>query len=75
LNFKLISDLSVEGFIKYTEILNKDFSSIKVTGIGFFLAEVIIKLWVVIRDNKSLADFKQEPVITLFKVRWNCVSP
>ena len=61
LNFKLISDLSVEDFIKYTEILKIDFSSIKETGIGFFLAEAIIKLWVVIRDNKSIADFKQEP--------------
>ena len=61
LNFKLISDLSVEDFKKLTEILKIDFSSIKETGIGFFLAEAIVKLWVVIRDNKSIADFKQEP--------------
>ncbi len=61
LNFKLISDLTIEDFKKLITILNIDFSKIKETGIGYLLVETIIKFWIHIRDNKSISEFKKEP--------------
>ncbi|MCE2712267.1 MAG: hypothetical protein LW688_06975 [Cryomorphaceae bacterium] len=61
LNLKLVGDLSLLDFKMLLEKLNVDFSKIKEIGLGYFLVEIIINLWISMKDFKSISEIKKEP--------------
>jgi len=61
LNLKLVGDLSLLDFKILLEKLNVDFSKIKEIGLGYFLVEIIINLWISMKDFKSISEIKKEP--------------